>query len=69
MRNIAALGLALLLAAPQARAWMTDLKVAQDRAYAENRLVLLDFTGSDWCGWCIKLKAEVFDTAESPNGT
>jgi len=64
MRNIAALGLALLLAAPQARAWMTDLKVAQDRAYAENRLVLLDFTGSDWCGWCIKLKAEVFDTAE-----
>lgn len=64
MRSIFALCFALLLAAPQARAWMTDLKVAQDRAYAENRLVLINFTGSDWCGWCIKLKSEVFNTAE-----
>jgi thioredoxin-related protein len=64
MRNVIALSVALVLAAPQARAWMTDLKTAQDRAYAENRVVLLDFTGSDWCGWCKKLKAEVFDTAE-----
>ena len=23
--------------------------------------MLLDFTGSDWCGWCIRLKKEVFD--------
>ena len=23
-------------------------------------MVLLDFTGSDWCGWCIKLDKEVF---------
>jgi thioredoxin-related protein len=64
MRNIVALCFALLLAGPQARAWMTDLKLAQDRAYAENRLVLMNFTGSDWCGWCMKLKAEVFDTSE-----
>jgi thioredoxin-related protein len=26
--------------------------------------VLVDFTGSDWCGWCIKFKKEVLDTAE-----
>jgi len=25
--------------------------------------MLLDFTGSDWCGWCIKLKKEVFTKA------
>lgn len=43
---------------------MTDLKLAQDRAYAENRVVLINFTGSDWCGWCIKLKNEVFNTSE-----
>ena len=64
MRNIVALCLALLLIGPQARAWMTDLKVAQDRAYAENRMVLINFTGSDWCGWCIKLKNEVFNKSE-----
>ncbi len=27
-------------------------------------MLLLDFTGSDWCGWCIRLKREVFDTPE-----
>lgn len=64
MRNVVALCFVLLLAGPQARAWMTDLKVASDRAYAENRAVLINFTGSDWCGWCIKLKKEVFDTSE-----
>jgi protein disulfide-isomerase len=31
---------------------------------AENKIVLVDFTGSDWCGWCIKFKKEVLDTAE-----
>jgi len=64
MRYAIALCVALFLAPPQARAWLTDLKVAQDRAYAENRLVLINFTGSDWCGWCIKLKSEVFNSSE-----
>ena len=40
--------------------WMTDLPKAQAKAKAENKLVMLDFTGSDWCGWCIKLNKEVF---------
>jgi len=64
MRDVAALCLGLLLTAAPAQAWMTDLKAASDRAYAENRLVLINFTGSDWCGWCIKLKGEVFNTGE-----
>ena len=25
---------------------------------------MLDFTGSDWCGWCIKLNKEVFSKEE-----
>jgi thioredoxin-related protein len=40
--------------------WMTDLPKAQAKAKAEKKLVMLDFTGSDWCGWCIKLDKEVF---------
>ena len=44
--------------------WLTDLPAAQAQAKAENKMVLLDFTGSDWCGWCIKFKGEALDTTE-----
>ena len=44
--------------------WLTDLPKAEAQAQAENKIVLVDFTGSDWCGWCIKFKKEVLDTAE-----
>jgi len=40
--------------------WMTDFQAAQEKAVEEEKPMLLDFTGSDWCGWCIKLKKEVF---------
>jgi protein disulfide-isomerase len=35
--------------------WVTDYKKAQKQAKASHKLVLLDFTGSDWCGYCIQL--------------
>ena len=44
--------------------WQTDYKQAQEQAKVGNKLVLLDFTGSDWCGWCIKLDREVFSKPE-----
>jgi len=44
--------------------WLTDLPQAQAQANLERKLVLLDFTGSDWCGWCIKLNKEVFSRSE-----
>jgi len=44
--------------------WLTDLPKAETQAKADNKIILLDFTGSDWCGWCIKFKKEVFDTPE-----
>ncbi|MEI8038247.1 MAG: thioredoxin family protein [Verrucomicrobiota bacterium] len=44
--------------------WETDFDVAKQRARDEKKPMLLDFTGSDWCGWCMKLKKEVFDTPE-----
>jgi len=40
--------------------WQTNFAAAQAQALKENKLLLLDFTGSDWCGWCAKLKKEVF---------
>ena len=40
--------------------WLDDLEKAKAQAKAENKKILLDFTGSDWCGWCKKLDAEVF---------
>lgn len=40
--------------------WMTDFEAAKKKAAAENKDLLVDFTGSDWCGWCIKLNKEVF---------
>src|SRR5271170_3060960 len=40
--------------------WTTDYKAALVQAKAQNKLVLLDFTGSDWCGYCKLLDKEVF---------
>ena len=44
--------------------WYTDLDEAKAVAAKENKPLLVDFTGSDWCGYCIKLHAEVFDKPE-----
>jgi len=57
-------GLALLQAGAEDLNWMTDLPKAQAKAKTESKLVMMDFTGSDWCGWCIKLHKEVFSKPE-----
>ena len=41
--------------------WVSDFEKAKTTAAAEGKDLLIDFTGSDWCGWCIKLRKEVFD--------
>jgi thioredoxin-related protein len=55
---------ALLQAGAEELQWLTDLPKAQAQAKKENKLVMLDFTGSDWCGWCIRLNKEVFSKPE-----
>lgn len=40
--------------------WMHDFEAAKAKAAKENKDLLIDFTGSDWCHWCIKLNEEVF---------
>lgn len=44
--------------------WLTDFPKAQQNAKAESKLLMLDFSGSDWCGQCIKYRKEVFSTSE-----
>lgn len=39
--------------------WMTDFKAAAEKATKENKPIFANFTGSDWCIWCIKLEREV----------
>ena len=66
-RNITILLAGLLylqINAANAVEWLTDLAKAEAKAKAENKMVLLDFTGSDWCGWCIRLNKEVFSQPE-----
>ena len=59
----AALLLLTLPPALRADAWLVNADEALRQARAENKFVLLDFTGSDWCGWCKRLKAEVFSVS------
>jgi protein disulfide-isomerase len=44
--------------------WYTDINEATAIAKKENKPMMLFFTGSDWCGWCVRLQKEVFKTAE-----
>ncbi len=44
--------------------WETDFDKASAKAKAEGKHLLIDFSGSDWCGWCIKLDKEVFSKDE-----
>ena len=48
--------------------WTDDFEAAKKQAAAENKLLLVDFSGSDWCGWCKKLDKEVFAKPEFLEG-
>jgi protein disulfide-isomerase len=44
--------------------WNNNLKNAIEVSKKTKKPLLLFFTGSDWCGWCIRLQTEVFKTPE-----
>ena len=48
--------------------WTDDFEAAKKQAEKEDKLLLVDFSGSDWCGWCKKLDNEVFSKPEFLNG-
>jgi thioredoxin-related protein len=44
--------------------WLTNFETAQERARSEKKLLLIEFTGSDWCPPCIMLERQVFTQPE-----
>lgn len=62
---VAALALTLVQAVNAAEGtWLTDLDKAQAKAKEEKKLVLMDFTGSDWCPPCKALHSKVLTSKE-----
>ncbi|HZZ18999.1 MAG TPA: thioredoxin family protein [Opitutaceae bacterium] len=63
-RRLLACSAALVLAASVAHAadWTEDYASAVAQAKKEHKMLLLDFTGSDWCVWCQRTDKEVFAT-------
>ncbi|PYL77864.1 MAG: hypothetical protein DMF26_02620 [Verrucomicrobia bacterium] len=47
--------------------WLHNYSKAQEEAKANHKLLFLNFTGSDWCGWCIKLDKDVFSQPQFKN--
>jgi thioredoxin-related protein len=42
--------------------WLTNFSDAQKIAVDKHQLILLNFSGSDWCGNCIRLRKEIFES-------
>lgn len=60
--TVAALTASALASTP--KGWSTDLDKAIEQAKAENKSVLVEFTGSDWCPPCIAMRKNVFSKKE-----
>lgn len=58
----------VLAASSTPQGWTDNLDEALARAKTNGRLVLVDFSGSDWCGWCVRLDKEVFSQPEFLSG-
>ena len=43
--------------------WETNFEKARQSAQSEHKLILLNFSGSDWCGPCIRLHKDIFDNS------
>ena len=48
----------------QELSWQTDMNKAMELSKKSHKPLLLFFTGSDWCGWCMRLQKEVMKTPE-----
>jgi thioredoxin-related protein len=58
------IGVLLTTATTHAASWLTDLNAGRAQAQQEGKFVMINFTGSDWCPWCIKLRQEIFSQPE-----
>ncbi len=44
--------------------WGLDIEKAKIEAKASKKYIILNFSGSDWCGPCIKLKKDIFESED-----
>ena len=60
------LGLAVCAGATvtQGTEWQQDFGTAKAQAQAENKAILLFFTGSDWCGWCVRMHSSILSSQD-----
>ena len=42
------------------KGWGENFAAAQEEAKKDGKLMLLAFSGSDWCGWCVKMEKEIY---------
>jgi len=56
------LAIYLLLALSPSVTWMGDFSQAKTEAAQKHRLILINFSGSDWCGPCIRLRKEILES-------
>jgi protein disulfide-isomerase len=64
LKYLLAMGVLLITATTHAASWVTDLNAGRAQAQKEGKFVMINFTGSDWCQYCIKLKQEVLSQPE-----
>jgi len=53
--------LVFCIAAMSFTGWQPSFEKAKQIAKDEHRLILLNFSGSDWCGPCIRMRKEIFE--------
>ena len=56
------LAIFFILFAPASVTWMGDFDAAKTKAVNEHKLILVNFSGSDWCGPCIRLRKEILES-------
>jgi thioredoxin-related protein len=42
--------------------WQHNLEDAKKKADTDHKYILLNFSGSDWCGPCIRMRREIFES-------
>ena len=62
--TVCALTFAATVAHASGKGWLTDFEAAKAQAKAENKPLLVEFHGSDWCPPCKQLNREVLGTEE-----
>lgn len=47
--------------------WLGDFNTAKTEATQKHELILINFSGSDWCGPCIRLRKEILESSTFEN--